>query len=187
MYNWEIPDSALRTWVRLRQTSDTLERCFKSSLSKVEASPAHADVLGALAASTREMTVGEITACTLRDQAGGSAQLTGLSAKGLIKKTRSKKDQRVVSVEITPKGREAWARAQRSGIQDIHRIIMSSLSKREMETLDMLLRKLRDGALRQLGQEAGPLPQSIVLPSEIHFDERSERTSLGGQHTGPRR
>jgi hypothetical protein len=34
MYDWELPDDALKAWVRLRQASDAVERVLETGMAK---------------------------------------------------------------------------------------------------------------------------------------------------------
>ena len=106
MYDWELSDDALKAWVRLRQASDALERVVETGMAKHDATLAQVDVLGVLSISKVPLTPGVIASYTFRQQHSASAQLSRMSRAGLVKKTRSKEDQRVVRIKIRPKGEE---------------------------------------------------------------------------------
>jgi len=60
MYDWELKDEALRTWVRLRQASDAVARLLEVELDKQGTTVAQLDVLALLNASKSALTPGQI-------------------------------------------------------------------------------------------------------------------------------
>ena len=150
MYDWELSDDALKSWVRLRQDSEAMERVLDTGLDKHDATLAQMDVLEVLSVSKVPLTPGAIASYTFRQQHGASAQLSRMSRAGLVKKTRSKKDQRVVRIRIQPKGQEALKQTRQAGLRQARRLLKSCLSDEEIRQLDGLLRKVRDRALREL-------------------------------------
>jgi len=83
---------------------------------------------------------------------------------GLVNKARSPRDQRVVRIRMQPKGEEKLKQAAPAAFGQAGELLNSCLSKSELEQLDKLLKKVRDGALSKLGMDAGPLPDMIELP-----------------------
>jgi DNA-binding MarR family transcriptional regulator len=164
MYDWELPDDALKAWVRLRQASDAVDRVVETGLDKHDATLAQIDVLEVLSVSKVPLTPGAIASYTFRQQHSASAQLSRMARAGLVKKTRSKKDQRVVRIKIQPKGQEALKQTRQAGLGQARRLLKSCLSDEEIRQLDGLLRKVRDRALRELGMKAEPLPETVNVP-----------------------
>ena len=164
MYDWELRDDALKAWVRLRQASDAVERVVGAGLAKQDTTLPQIDVLEILSISKMPLTPGAIASYTFRQQHSASAQLIRMSRAGLVKKTRSKRDQRVVRIKIQPKGEELLKETRRAGLGQARRLLKSCLSNKEIRQLDELLRKVRDRALRELGMEAEPLPETIDVP-----------------------
>jgi DNA-binding MarR family transcriptional regulator len=164
MYDWELSDDALKAWVRLRQASDALERALETGMAKHGVTLAQIDVLGLLSVSKVPVTPSAIASYTFRRVHSASAQLSRMSRAGLVKKTRSKEDQRVIRIKIRPKGEELLKETRQAGVGQARRLLKSCLSDKEIKQLDGLLRKVRDGALQQLDMKAVPLPETVNVP-----------------------
>jgi len=68
-----------------------------------------------------------------------------LEKKGLVARTRSEKDRRVVNVDLTDEGRRIFAMFSDARLQ-FHRVILSALSEDEQQILLVLFRKIaREG------------------------------------------
>ena len=161
MYDWELSDDALKTWVRLRQAWEAVEKALGRELDRHDATIAQVDVLGVLDASKVSLTPGQLSSYTFREQHSISAQLSRMRKAGLIKKTRSAKDQRVVRINATPKGKDSLEETRQAGLGQARKLLKAALSGQELEQLDKLLKKVRDRALQQLGMEAEPLPNTF--------------------------
>jgi len=161
MYDWELTDDALKTWVRLRQAWEAVEKALGRELDRHDATIAQVDVLGVLDASKVSLTPGQLSSYTFREQHSISAQLSRMRRVGLITKTRSAKDERVVHVKATPKGKECLEETRQVGLGQARALLKSALSDKEIEQLDKLLKKVRDRALQQLGMKAEPLPNTL--------------------------
>ena len=164
MYDWELSDDALKAWMRLRQASDAVERVVEVGMAKQDATLAQIDVLGLLSVNKVPLTPGTLASYTFRRQHTASAQLSRMSRAGLVKKTRSKKDQRVVRIKIQPKGQEALKQTRQAGLRQARRLLKSCLSDKEIKQLDGLLKKVRDRALQQLEMKTEPLPETVNVP-----------------------
>ena len=66
MYDWELSDDALKSWVRLRQDSEAMERVLDTGLDKHDATLAQMDVLEVLSVSKVPLTPGSIASYTFR-------------------------------------------------------------------------------------------------------------------------
>ncbi|MDE1164159.1 MAG: MarR family transcriptional regulator [Pseudomonas sp.] len=86
------------------------------------------------------MTVGEISARLLTDPGSLTPLLKRLEAEGLLSRTRSREDERVVIVELTDKGREL--REQAKGIPQCI-LSASGQSVAQLQALQQDLLKLR--------------------------------------------
>ena len=161
MYDWELSDDALKTWIRLRQALDAVERVLMLGVDRLGAATAQVDVLGVLSASKVPLTPGAIGSYTFREQNSVSTQLSRMKRAGLITKRRGQKDQRVVTVKMQPKGEEVLQQTREAGHGQARELLASALSDQEMQQLDKLLKKVRDRALGQLGMEAEPLPNTF--------------------------
>jgi DNA-binding MarR family transcriptional regulator len=80
---------------------------------------------------------------------------------GYVKKVRGKKDQRSIKIRMQPKGEELLKKAVGSGFAYARRVMKAALSEEEIKQLGRLLKKLRDGALRELALTTEPLPDTL--------------------------
>ncbi len=161
MYDWELADDALKTWIRLRQACDCTERVLETGLRKYGATLPTLDVLSVLSASRAPVTPGDIALYVAKQQHTASAQLSRMMRAGYVRKLRNQMDQRVVSVKIRPKGEDLLEKTRQVGFREAERLLKTSLSDKEMEQLDNLLKKVRDRALKELGVEPEPLPKAL--------------------------
>ena len=161
MYNYELADDSLKTWMRLRQALDAVEKVMQKDLDKHNSTTTQAGFLSILDACTGSVTPGQFAKYHFREQHSVSAQLSRMWRNGLVKKTRSKADQRVVSIKMTPKGEKQLAETKQIGIGQARELLASALSKQELSQFDKLLRKVRDAALERLDQKAERLPGSF--------------------------
>jgi DNA-binding MarR family transcriptional regulator len=164
MYNWELSNDALKAWVRLRQASDAVERVLGTGLGKRDTTLAQIDVLGLISVSKEPLTPGAIASYTFRQPHSISAQVIRMSRAGLVKKTRSKNDQRVVKIKIQPKGEELLKETRQAGPGEARRLFKSCLTQKEIKQLDGLLRRVRDCALQELEMKVELLPETIDVP-----------------------
>jgi len=160
LYNYELSDSSLRTWIRLRQASEAVEKVLSTDLDKQGSTPGQLDVLATLDAIENPTTPGHLSDYLFREKHSMSAQLSRMWKAGTIKKTRSKKDQRVVKVVITAKGKERLAKSK-VVMGQAQEIVSSALSEQELVQFDELLTKVRDKALEKMGQKAEKLPEGF--------------------------
>jgi len=161
MYNYELTDNALKTWIRLRQASEATEKVLEKDLERHDATTTQVDHLSILDASKVTLTPGQLANYTFRRQHSVSAQLSRMWRAGLVKKTRQTQDQRVVKVGMTAKGKEHLEKTRQAGIGQAHELLASALSDQELAQLDKLVKKVRDKALEKLEQKAEKLPESF--------------------------
>ncbi|MCX6000222.1 MAG: MarR family winged helix-turn-helix transcriptional regulator, partial [Chloroflexi bacterium] len=110
------------------------------------------------------LTPGQIAAYVFREQHSVSAQLSRMWRAGLVKKTRSKSDQRVVKVKITSKGKELLDHVKPPGLGLAQSILQSCFSEKELPAFDAQLKKVRDSALQRLSRELKPSPSGFRIP-----------------------
>jgi len=163
MYNYELKDEALKTWMRLSQASDAVEKVLEKDLDKHDSTTTQVGYLSILDACTGSVTPGRLANYMFREQHSVSAQLSRMWRNGLVRKTRSKADQRVVSIKMTPKGEKQLAETKQVGIGQAQELLASALSGQELGQLDKLLKKVRDTALDRLEQKAERLPSSFDI------------------------
>ena len=87
-----------------------------------------------------------------------SGQLKTMEKKGLVRRVKDLKRKNLIRVEITEKGLEAY---RLSSLRKSTRKLMSDLSKEEQVQLWILLAKIRQKTMRELGWEnLDPFPPS---------------------------
>jgi DNA-binding MarR family transcriptional regulator len=161
MYDWQLMDPTVNVWLRVRQAWEALERAIEEELDDLHTTLRQIDTLMLLLSSKRPLTSSEIASCLFRTQHSTSELLSRMETHGYIKRIPRKDDRRAVEVIIEPKGEELLRQALDRGFRYARRIITSSLTLEEMSQLDEPLRKLRDGALNEIGLSAEPLPIDV--------------------------
>jgi DNA-binding MarR family transcriptional regulator len=161
VHNWETGDLYLTTWVRLRQSAEAAIRAVEIELGKRQTTLAQTDVLLILSMSKTPLSPGEISSYVFREKHSVSALLSRMQRAGYVKKVRSRKDQRVVKIQIQPKGKELLEQAIPVIIGHARDMLAARFSEKEIRQFDRHLKGLRDLALRELGTEARPLPSTI--------------------------
>lgn len=172
MYDWELADPVCNLWVRMRQAWEALDKTLEVNLGKSDTTLSQMDVLVILSINKGSLTPGEIASYMFREKHSASALLTRMQRAGFVKKTRSKKDQRVVKIKMQPKGEELLRQAMPGGLGGTRRLLRQCLNDDEMKQLDGLLRKVRDCALDELGMKADPLPPTIDVSGLLNEIQR---------------
>ena len=80
-----------------------------------------------------------------------------------MKKTRSKADQRVVRISVTPKGKELLAKVKPAGLGMAQGVLEGCFEEKDLKQFDKYMKKVRDAALKKLGKEALPAPSNFRL------------------------
>jgi len=156
MYEWNLRDPYFKVWLRMRQVWEALERAME--MEPLPATLSQIDILMILRGSSVPLTPTQIASYIFRAQHSVSGLITRMERAGYVKKVRSKKDRRLVEVVMQPKGEELVSRALASGFHYARRIVEASLTEEEIKRLDVPLKKLRDGALLEMGLTTRPLP-----------------------------
>ena len=160
MRDWELTSPFLTAWLRLRQAHRAAIRIAEAEMSQFHSTVAQLDILTMLNASRGPLTPGEISSYLFLDNTGISALLTRMQRGGLVKKVRSRVDQRVVRIQMLPKGKELLARATR-----LHggscQTMEECFSENEVKQFDDYLKRYRDHCLHKLGKKAQPLPPIV--------------------------
>jgi MarR family transcriptional regulator, organic hydroperoxide resistance regulator len=162
MYNWEIADPYMTAWVRLRQATQAALRATEIELGKQQTTLAQMDVLLVLSMSGVPLSPGQIALYVFREKHSVSALLSRMQRAGYVKKARSKKDQRVVKIQIQPKGKELLDRAMPVITGYTRDLLVARFSEKEIKQLDRYLKDLRDAALQALGTKVKPFPPPIT-------------------------
>lgn len=167
MYDWDLGDPVFNAWVRLRQAWEAVAQSLEMELDMHQTTLPQIDILIILNASKAPLTPSDIASYTFRELHSVSGLLTRMEKAGYVRKLRSRKDQRVVKIQMQPKGEQLLKKTVGSGFPHARRIMMPSLSEEEIKELDQLLKKLRNGALQELGLKTEPLPDTIQAPTML--------------------
>jgi DNA-binding MarR family transcriptional regulator len=166
VHNWETKDPYMTAWVRLRQASDAAVRVTEIELGKHQTTLAQMDVLLILSMSNVPLSPGEISSYVFREKHSVSALLSRMQRAGYVKKVRSKKDQRVVKIQIQPKGRDLLNQSMPVIVGYARDLLRARFTVKEIKQFDRSMKLLRDLGLRELGTEAKRVPQTIEWEPE---------------------
>ncbi len=161
MYEWELPDSIFNAWVRLRQAWEAMERLLATELDMYHTTLYQIDILMILSVAKVPLTPSEIASYRFREKHTTSELITRMEKAGYVKKVRGPKDQRSLKIQMQLRGEELLKQAVGSGFAYARRVMKSVLSDEEIKQLDQLLKKLRNGALQELGLTTEPLPDTL--------------------------
>ena len=149
-----------RAWENLAITYMTLQRARELELLRVGLTIPQAGVLYFLKTSKEPLTPMKLSRRMNRQPHTVSALLTRMEAQGLVKRTKDLQRKNWVRVSLTKKGEEAFKRqmSERNA-----RNVTSCLSKKEIDTLNAICKKLRAKSA-ELIRQMQPTP----------YDERLE-------------
>ena len=133
----EQENTVLRLWLLLRRVGDALGLCQDLIYSKYGLTSEQVAVLAAMK-SRGPLRPSEFASILERSPNSMSMLIDRMVKTGLVRRTRDRKDRRVVFVSMTDKGREAVEPAVPTGWQFIHKVV-SPLSYDDQRALaDML-------------------------------------------------
>jgi DNA-binding MarR family transcriptional regulator len=164
MYDWDFDDPYSDTWVLLQQSWEAISGLLQGELSDLGVTWAQADILMILSASKAPLTTTQIATYTFRSPQSVSELIGRMESAGYVKRVRGVGDQRIVKIRMMPKGEELAKKLKGSGFVYGSRVMKSSLSPTEVDELNLLLRKLRDGVLRETALKTEPLPEVLDRP-----------------------
>ncbi len=138
-----------KTWERIFVTFAALQRVREVELGRVDVSISQAAVLYFLKTSTEPLTPMKLSRLIHKEPHTMSALLIRMERLGLVERTRDLKRKNWVRVTLTKKGDEALKRqlTERTAMN-----ITARLSRREVATLNTVLKKLYEGATELLRQ-----------------------------------
>ncbi len=168
MHDWNLTNFPyINSWTLMAEAFEAAYKAVESELGRYDTTLAQFNMLLILDLSKTSLTPGQIASYTFREQHSVSAQLSRMRRAGLITKTRSRKDQRVVTVRITPKGKELLERVKPVGLGLARNLLQSCFSQKQLEQFDQNMKKVRDCALQLLGKEVKPLPPNFRIPETL--------------------
>ncbi len=117
--NYESENTVLRLWLLLRRIGDTLMRCQDSLFSKYGLTTEQWGLLTAIK-SRGPLRPSDLASILERTPNSMSMLIDRMVKAGLVKRTRDRKDRRVVTVNSTEKGKTAVEPAVIAGWEFIH-------------------------------------------------------------------
>ena len=164
MHNWNLTGYPyLNSWTLMSEAFEASYKAVESELERYGATLAQLNMLLVLDHCEGPLTPGQIASYVFREQHSVSAQLSRMWRSGLVKKTRSKSDQRVVRIKITPKGKELLEKVKPAGLGLAQSILESCFAEKDLKQFDQYMKKVRDSALQKLGKQAKPAPSNFRL------------------------
>ena len=143
----QVADRALGMWVKLARAYATMSRLTAGDIRRYGLTQAQFGVLESLGHKGR-MTLGDLAHTSLSTGGNITVVVNNLIRVGLVKRTVSTLDRRVVFVALTPRGMRLFRRIFPRHAEAVARIA-SVLSAEEQERLGDLLRMLGRGAEEQ--------------------------------------
>jgi DNA-binding MarR family transcriptional regulator len=138
-----------RTWENFAVTFMTLQRARELELAKVGLTIPQAGVLYFLETSTEPLTPMKLARRMNRQPHTVSALVARMEAQGLVKTAKDLQKKNWVRVSLTKKGKEAFNRQMS---QTTARSATACLSKKELDQLNSICRKLRAKGAEQIRQ-----------------------------------
>jgi len=139
--NYEAENTVLRLWLLLRRVGDTLMRCQDLLFSKSGLTTEQWGVLTAIKARG-PLRPSDLSWIIERTPNSMSMLIDRMVKAGLVRRTRDRKDRRVVTVSLTEKGQISVEPAVIAGWEFIHEIL-SPLSHNEQRDLANSLERVK--------------------------------------------
>jgi len=149
--DYEKENTVLRLWLLLRRIGDTLMRCQDSLFSKYGLTTEQWGLLTAIK-SRGPLRPSDLASILERTPNSMSMLIDRMVKAGLVKRTRDRKDRRVVTVTLTSKGETDIQPAVIAGWEFIHEVL-SPLSDNEQRDLASMLEITRRELVGYLNPE----------------------------------
>jgi len=149
--NYEKENTVLRLWLLLRRIGDTLMRCQDSLFSKYGLTTEQWGLLTAIK-SRGPLRPSDLAHILERTPNSMSMLIDRMVKAGLVRRTRDRKDRRVVTVTLTSKGETDIQPAVIEGWEFIHEVL-SPLSDNEQRDLASMLEITRRELVGYLNPE----------------------------------
>ena len=153
-----LEDQDFASWIFIARTRDAIVKNRVKELNKYNLSVRQSTILMVLDALGENSTPAELSRWVFREPHSISEFLKRMEKDGLIRRVKDLDRKNMIRVTITEKGRKAVHNTRKlESIQEI----MSSLTKEEHQQLRVILEKLWDKALGELGiDKRPPFPNS---------------------------
>ncbi len=149
--NYESENTVLRLWLLLRRIGDTLMRCQDLIFSKYELTTEQWGLLTAIK-SRGPLRPSDLADILERTPNSMSMLIDRMVKAGLVRRTRDRKDRRVVTVSFSEKGKTAVEPAIPAGWEFIHEVL-SPLSGDERRDLANMLETVKCELVAYLNPE----------------------------------
>ncbi len=137
----------LRLWIRLLGVTRTAEGSLREFLRlNHQTTLPRFDVLAALQRRGERTTMSEISRMLLVSNGNVTAVVDRLEADGLVRRSADGSDRRTVYVSLTAKGARQFARLAAGHEREVNELF-GSLSASEIDSLTVILRRLRKGTV----------------------------------------
>jgi len=137
----------IAAWLNLQQANRVLDGAFDHRIrAAAGVSMAEYEVLFRLShAGGKPMQMAQIATQLIASPSGTTRIADRLDRDGLITRHTPEDNRRVVEINLTPKGRRVLDKADRAFREALGESFSANLSRREIETLRVLMRKLLEG------------------------------------------
>jgi len=151
--NSESENTILRLWLLLHRVHDALALCEDSTFRKYGLTMEQFGVLSTVKGSAGSLRPTDLAQWLERSPNSVSMLVDRMVKAGLVKRTRDRKDRRVVFVSATSKGENALEPAGPAGWELVQKIL-SPLSYKDQHALADMLETVKCEALGYLNPEA---------------------------------
>jgi MarR family 2-MHQ and catechol resistance regulon transcriptional repressor len=139
--NFESENTVMRLWLLLRRVGDALAVCQDSVFSKYGLTTEQFGVLTCIK-SRGPLRPTDLASILERSPNSISMLVDRMVKAGLVRRTRDRKDRRVISVSLTSKGEKAAEPAIPAGWEFIHKIV-SPLSDNDQRAFASMLETVK--------------------------------------------
>lgn len=136
-------------WRLLVQTKNAIQKARKKELRKYNIRPRQAVILALAYGTEGAVTPSMIAQWGVLEVHSVSEAVNRMQQEGLVRKRKTPGNDRSVNIEITEKGYKLYCQAAKQ--ESIHKIF-SHITESERQQLRPILRRLRDVALKEIGQ-----------------------------------
>ena len=140
--NSESGNTVLRLWLLLHRVRDRLVLCEDSIFGKYGLTTEKYSVLAAVKSRGGSLKPSELGEILGRSPNSMSMLVDRMVKASLVRRTRDRKDHRVVNVSLTSKGKKALGPAAPAGWEFIQKIL-SPLSDKDKQALNSMLEVLK--------------------------------------------
>ena len=185
--NSESGNTVLRLWLLLHRVRDGIVLCEDSIFGKYGLTTEQFSVLAAVKSRGGSLKPSELGTILARRPNSMSMLVDRMVKAGWVRRTRDRKDRRLVNVYLTSKGEKALEPAAPAGWEFIQKIL-SPLSDKDKEALNSMLEVLRceiDAYLNPEADMAEVIKNSYTKQPRLY--ERMVKNIFPSGYEGKRR